>query len=242
MNAAKHYVRLPLKNAGNVRELGGHPCAKGSVTKWRAFLRGDDLSMLTEEEVSFLLDYGVRTVIDLRSHSECKAHPDPFAQVAAADYCHMPLGLDDVDDVTKMQVEDTAKFICKFYLDILGRQGASLQQILSRMANAREGCVLFHCSAGKDRTGILAALLLTMAGVSRGDIAANYEITYSYLKQSPRARQMLGHYPEGLARSDREYIEAVLDYIEEAGGIDAYLTYLGLTEENKIKLQMRICD
>ncbi len=242
MDADKYYVRLPLKNADNVRDLGGHLCAGGSVTKWRAFLRGDDLSLLTEEEIGFLLDYGVRTIIDLRSQSECSAHPDPFAQVGAVDYYHMPLGLDDVDDVTKMQVEDTAQFICKFYLDILGIQGESLRQILSRMANSREGCVLFHCSAGKDRTGILAALLLSIAGVPRGDIAANYETTYTYLKQSPKARRMLGHYPAGLARSDREYIETVLDYIEEVGGIDAYLACLGLAEEDKMKLQLRICD
>lgn len=93
------FVRLPLTNAYNVRDLGGYACRDGGRTRWHRLLRGDDLASLDSAEIEFLLGYGLGTVIDLRSQAECERRPSPFAVRTEVDYFCLPLGLDGVDDV-----------------------------------------------------------------------------------------------------------------------------------------------
>lgn len=94
--------------------------------------------------------------------------------------------------------------------------------------------MLFHCSAGKDRTGIISAVLLGAAGVSAADILANYEVTYTYIRENPVIARLSRSAPERRAQlySLREYMEGALDYVaRERGGFAKYLTDLGVSPD-----------
>ena len=227
------YVRLPVKNAYNIRELGGYPCYNPSgITKWRAFLRADDLSALDANDIEFLMNYGIRSVIDLRGKEEIQAHPNPFAKIKEADYISIPLISGTLSDITRESSTNSTNFIYSFYMDIITNEKTAIKNIMCAIANCAPGCILFHCTAGKDRTGIIAALLLGLAGVNQADIISNYEATYTYIKQNPTMIKHSKKVPEEFLYSKAEYIESVLDYINEFyGDIYSYLISTGISEE-----------
>jgi protein-tyrosine phosphatase len=223
------FVRLPVKHAFNVRDLGGYPCG-GGVTRWRTFVRADSLSAIDEDDINFLLEYGVDTVIDLRSADELAAEPEPALLKNKTAYHNIPLVSGNISDVTKISVQNGADFIPEFYISVLRREYRAITAALEAAAAAKK-CALFHCSAGKDRTGIVAALLLGIAGVPEQDILANYEVTYTYNRQSPAMVQYaaLAAQLQDQLYSRREYLERALIFISnEYGGLGNYLSQAGL--------------
>src|SRR5688500_8340242 len=150
----------------NLRDLGGHPTEDGGLTAWGAFVRGDTLCGLTETGRGALLGYGIRTVIDLRSSEEITREPNPFAALPhVVSYLHQPLN----DPATESRLSVTASATERYLLmvDAAGTAGR-LAAIFASMAGAPPGGVLFHCFAGRGRTGIVAALLFCLAGVGTG--------------------------------------------------------------------------
>jgi protein-tyrosine phosphatase len=227
-----NFVRLPLKNANNLRDLGGYAC-DGGVTRWKTFIRGDSLSALDAGDVRFLLDYGVKTILDLRAANEIAAAPEPPPLIERTSYHHIPLVSGDVGDATKL-ADAPPNFISDFYLSVVKQEQSALKAVLNAAASAR-GALLFHCSAGKDRTGIIAAMLLGIAGVSAPDIIANYEVTYTYIRNNPDMIRYAKAAPQALdlLYSRREYLEGMLDYITaEYGGIPEYLSAIGLPPDS----------
>jgi protein-tyrosine phosphatase len=216
---------LPLKSAFNARDLGGYPCESG-VTRWRTFVRADSLSALDEGDIKFLLEYGVDTVIDLRSADEIRAEPEPPALKEQTAYFNIPLVSGDIADITKLSLSDGARFLPEFYLFVLRQEHSALCETLT-VAAASKGCALFHCTAGKDRTGLIAALLLGVAGVSTEDILTNYEVTYTYIRKNPSIIKYAESAPQSREQlySLREYLEKPLQFItDECGGFEAYLS------------------
>jgi protein-tyrosine phosphatase len=216
---------LPLKGAFNVRDLGGYPCG-GGATRWRTFVRAGSLSALGGEDIQFLLEYGVDTIIDLRSADEVKAEPDPPALKEQTAYFNIPLVSGDIGDITKLSLPDGAGFLPEFYLSVLQGQHCALCDALTA-ASAAKRCALFHCAGGKDRTGLIAALLLGIAGVSAEDILANYEVTYTYIRKNPSIIKYAESMPYSREQlySLREYLEKPLEFImNECGGFEAYVS------------------
>ena len=234
-----NYIRLPLQNAYNVRDLGGYAC-DGGVTDWRAFVRADSLHRLSGDDVDFLLDYGIRTVIDLRSANELEDAPDPDGLKAFTDYHHIPLMSGNVTEVTTLPDGDPASFLGRFYLSTLKDETLAVRSVMEAIAEAREGGVLFHCAGGKDRTGITAALLLGLVGVARADILANYEVTYTYNSQNMEMSASASKYPVEYMYSRRESMEPALDYIAGFGSTEAYLRTVGVDERALGKIKARL--
>ena len=227
-----NYIRLPLKNAYNVRDLGGYPC-NGGVTRWKQFVRADDLGRLDECDMQLLINYGIRTVIDLRSANELAASPSPFASSDVVKYINIPLIPGEAADVTKLTEAPPADFLPNFYLLILKNGGNAIKKVMETIANAAAGGTLFHCAAGKDRTGIVAALILELAGVCRADIISNYEVTHTYIMKNPNFITQMNErkIPIEYIYSNREYLQPTLDYIAELGGIQSYLESIGVSAE-----------
>ncbi|MBM6798134.1 tyrosine-protein phosphatase, partial [Coprobacillus cateniformis] len=226
----QNIIRLPLDNAYNVRELGGYYTKDKQITQWHRFLRSDDISQLTNQDIQFLLNYGVNSVIDLRSQSECQAHPDSLMNIEGIDYYHLPFMSGDIDDVTKI-MDNLEQFdLGDFYVELL-KEKELVAQLLSLITDAKEGCLLFHCSAGKDRTGILSMLLLMIAGVSNVDIEANYQLTYTYLKEKPGLLDMMPSDMDlSCMYSKPETIRKAIDYIlDHYQDIETYLMNCGLS-------------
>ena len=174
--------RLNLTSTRNTRELGGYPAGRG-YTNWKAFLRSDAPVDLTREDVERLKDYGVSRILDLRAPEERERRPGFFPQKEiAVESVPFPPGPPPGDPAMTAQS----------YLDIALNY--------SRMAQAMEcllkapGCALFHCTAGKDRTGVVTALLMALCGVPMLDILADYQLSQAYLRGNTNAR--LRRHPE----------------------------------------------
>lgn len=238
-----HYNRLPLTHAFNVRDLGGYSAGDGLITRWRAFIRADDTGDLTADETDFLVEYGVRTVVDLRSLGEADARPNPFREVAEVDYHLLPLGPNQIEDVEVLARAATSSTLGDFYVALLAEYPTRIAAVMHTIADAREGAILFHCAAGKDRTGVMAALLLALAGVGESDIITNYSASYEHLMQNPAVRAYAGSIPSVLMESSPSSIHAALDWIaREHRSAAQYLDSIGVHEAERSRIIDRLCE
>ncbi|HLR68496.1 MAG TPA: tyrosine-protein phosphatase [Virgibacillus sp.] len=225
-NAKLNWVRLPLDRLENCRELGGYNTKYGEQIKWHTFLRSSNMSNLTQEDMAFLKEYGVKTVIDLREEDEIKAYQNPLAEMDFCNYHNIPFFAQQISKSNLFK----EPFLGDSYVKIL-EQIDSMKRIFDTIDQASEGCVVFHCMAGKDRTGILAMLLLGIAGVEKKDIISNYEVTYTNL-ESLHAYKDLYEYesiPKAFLYSRREYILRAYEHIVHSyQSFDHYLMAKGV--------------
>lgn len=217
---------IPFTGALNIRDLGGYASTNGRVTQTHRFLRAEGLNRLTGEDQEKLVQYGVRAIFDLRSDYERKETPDPvFPGIVHYDF---PL----LDRLNSAQAGDQIpNSMAEVYVGLLQNSGETFAEMLRQMLTV-DGCVLFHCTAGKDRTGLTAMLLLGAAGVPRETIVRDYEVSEVYL--APMIEKIIRENlaPAHLLDSKRVYLETALDWIEEnAGSIPLYLKQIGLTEK-----------
>ncbi|MCD5001588.1 tyrosine-protein phosphatase [Enterococcus saccharolyticus] len=227
-----NYVRLPLENTYNTRELGGYQTSNG-MTAWKTFLRSDDLKNLSENDLQFLVDYGVSTVIDLRGEKENQEGPHP--KESSFYYYNIPLAS---ENAVNMELPLADFRFEDFYIQMLLDKQSGIRQIFTILAEA-PNAVLFHCAAGKDRTGVVAALILGSVGVSNADIIANYQITHTYLSVNPSFAKSLAPMTE-LLRSDAEVMAATLAFIEQTfESIPAYLRQIGVTEDELAAIERK---
>ena len=196
-------------------------------------VRSDNLRSLTADGQEAMVAYGVTDVIDLRSEAEVASSPSPFASMApfagqAPAYRHLAL----VDDATMRKLGDASDMFDR-YLMMLEHRPDAFRDVFTALART-EGAAVFHCFAGKDRTGMVAAMSLALAGVDAGSIGADYAETDS---------QMATKYQEWLAAAPPEHLAAmrddlrcppermvaVLDQLDERwGGVEGYLEAAGM--------------
>lgn len=233
---------LPIKGTYNVRDLGGYAAAQGQ-TQWRRLLRADALHRLDAAGVDELIASGVNTVIDLRNSDELAHQPNPFRDHGDVAYHNISL----LDGLSPSLMAEGDVLLELYRLALIQRQSA-LHQVLQIIAYAPPGAVLFHCTAGKDRTGIVAALLLGAAGVDAELIVEDYARTASLI--APIVADITagavarGADPVGFARllaSDPATMVATLAFIEtEFGSVGAYLEGIGLAPAAIERLRNRL--
>lgn len=180
----RHLRRLALEKAINVRDLGGYPTADGGVTPFGRFYRSDNMSGLTRGDMDKLLEAGVRTVVDLRTPGEVREFPNCFEgePEVTVEYCSL-LG-ESTENFTGNAQSGFLRSLGESYTAMISRDASYFQELFQILARGvKRGAVLFHCTAGKDRTGVTAALLLELAGVYDVDIIADYTLTQVYLKE-----------------------------------------------------------
>jgi protein-tyrosine phosphatase len=239
--AARHW-RLP--DTHNIRDLGGYARNTGGVTQWRRILRGEALHYLREESVAELAKLKLALVIDLRGPHEISMTPHPFANHPSVAYRNIVL----FDALAPIAMGQTPFDMARRYCDALDSCGPQLAEVLRAIINAGNGIVLFHCTAGKDRTGIIAALLLSVAGVDRADIVEDYALTAEaegliddLRKRAIKAGGQPEHVDSVLA-SDAKTMMAMLNHLDAAhGGIHAYLASIGLKPSEVARLVDRLC-
>ncbi len=233
---------ISLENSYNVRELGGISRMDGKVTKFHSFLRGDDISNLSDNDIRILLDYGVKAIVDLRSYDEVLNNPDPILRMNDIRYINISItSYDDNDNMMKVMKINPKEYLPSLYIDILKIKKNEIKKVFDFIAEEDKGCVLFHCTAGKDRTGIIATLLLGLSLVEKEDIILNYEISYDYLKRSIAIEKISKTVPIEIMYSKREYIEKAIDYIfDEYGSFRDYLLSTGIDEYILDKISNRL--
>ncbi|MCQ6281655.1 tyrosine-protein phosphatase [Bacillus sp. EB600] len=239
-NAKLNWVRLPINSLENCRELGGYSTKFGQQTKWHSFIRSSDMSKLTREDITFLKEYGVKTVIDLRGEDEIQTHKNPLAEEDFCNYHNIPLITKSVSDITTHTFKDVS--MGDLYVDLLEQSGA-LKKIFAVIDQAEEGCIVFHCQAGKDRTGVLAMLLLGIAGVEKKDIVSNYEVTFTNLESIQQNERQYENIPREFLYSNREYILRAYEYILHTYlSVDRCLSAKGVAKEVIDRLRARMIE
>ncbi len=183
----RYMKHIPLDGAYNVRDLGGYSTIDGFATKWGLLYRGDALYRLTESDWQVLLERGVHAAIDLRSRSEVEANPivtptnvvyENFSLMREQDDISVSNAMPDVSTISMDKFMESMKLdYSKTLFDNLSCCVDILNAITKHLAH---GSVIFICTAGKDRTGIIAAVILYLCGVNREDIIADYIVSSTY--------------------------------------------------------------
>lgn len=225
----------------NVRELGGHPTLDGAKTRSHSLLRADDLVQLTDEGMQALADYGVRTVIDLRWPGEvaARSHRVAAGHAQGVRYHHISLLADDEMEWASLCGACTKEM---WKVAVLEHTRPQLRDVLNVIADAAAEPLLFHCVAGKDRTGLIAALLLALADVEPDAIAADYaastqHLTDAYLLRYPDLER--AEIFEAL-RCPEEGVHNMLSYLVQYGGAAGYLGAIGLSDAKIARLRARL--
>lgn len=167
----------------NARDLGGLPTRQGAHTTPGAFIRSGDLRFVTQAGWVAAWNAGVRTIVDLRNDDEVSRDHSlhPGATVVTLERVRLPLdGIDDVDfwaDLRRQGLDGTPLYLRSF----LDRKAERCAAVIRALARTAPGGVLFHCGAGRDRTGLVALLLLALADVEPEAIAEDYAASASRL-------------------------------------------------------------
>jgi protein-tyrosine phosphatase len=241
--------QIALEGAHNVRDLGGYATLAGAQTRWRSVLRGDALHRLTAADVERLLALGLVAVIDLRNNREVVAEANPFAAHSSVRYHNISL-FSALSPVEMMVLAQADFDMGDRYCQALDMCQEAIAEVLTAVAEAPEGLLLFHCSAGKDRTGVIAALLLANAGVDHETIAEDYALTgsasgplISILREKALARGLASGLVDVIVASDPQTMDRALAHLDDCyGGADGYLRQIGLGLTDIDSLKRRLCD
>jgi hypothetical protein len=245
----------------NVRDLGGLPAADGAATRFGSVVRSDSVEHLSPAGWASAAAYGVRTVVDLRivnernrfppltkapeSRGQRSDHDIRTVRVSVLGDPDPGLGrhLDAIGARHTLEVEATRAV----YAEMLDRFHVRFAEAVRVVADAGPGCVIVHCHAGKDRTGLVVALLLAVAGVTRDAIAADYAVSAGNL--SALAQEWIDEAGDAAKREQRRRIcsspaQAMLDVLAALdsghGGAEPYLTAGGLAEAELERIRERL--
>lgn len=221
---------IVLHGVHSLRDLGGYSFTRAdgtpAVTRSGVFLRGGSLSFLTGGDVRTLKRYGLTRIIDLRSPFELKLLPDRFCRGKHPEigYVSVPM----LDGINSHRIHDQVPDrMSDVYCGFLDNDAESIRQVF--LALDGEGCVLFHCRAGKDRTGVIAMLLLKLVGVDDATVVADYAVSDRYAGRTWNLQRIglriIARRPVGaLFKSAPEEMERTLSHLDrEYGSARAYL-------------------
>lgn len=225
--------RLALSGTANTRDLGGYP-TPGGVTAWGRFFRSDAPIDLTEADIQALRQRGLTTHIDLRTAGEIQRRKSALEGLPGFEY-------HPVDLCARMQMlPESEAGVPSAYFEMTC-QSEPMARVFRIIAGAKDG-VFFHCTAGKDRTGVVAAILLMLAGVGRADLLADYLLTTAYLRE-PLKKYLKTDpdVPAYIIVPKVEYMEGFLDQFNGAyAGARGYLESIGLSEEEIHSITQRL--
>lgn len=173
---------IPLEGAYNVRNVGGYATKNGKRTRWNTLFRADSLHALTHEDQRQLLDRDIRKIIDLRFRQEAERAPNVFAQSSYLSYVNQPLHEDQLAPIANPNLppQDLPQTIVEYYRMVLDKAGSGIKRVFDHLSAPRAFPALIHCTAGKDRTGMVIALVLGAVGVSDETIIEDYALTATY--------------------------------------------------------------
>ncbi|HZN14665.1 MAG TPA: tyrosine-protein phosphatase [Acidimicrobiales bacterium] len=232
---------VPLEGALNFRDVGGYIGRGGQTVKWGHVFRSDALHELTPADLEIVRGLGVRAIYDLRNSAERARQPTVIPGDEVTEIVHLTVG-DDPDGNQRETLElimsgelteADDQFMADLYAAMLLKGATTFGSLLTALSDAARLPALFHCAAGKDRTGVAAALLLSVLGVDEGVILDDYELSTVYrsnkridvLRPSIEAAGVDVEKVRPFLSARRPVLEATLRHLRsDYGGIEAYLT------------------
>lgn len=249
---------LPLQGGVNFRDMGGYATHDGRRTKWRHLFRSGQLSRLTPADEAHLADIGIHSVIDFRTAAEQEREPNVWAPAAGVAYwsrqhhehfgnlyAMVEAGIESVDHAREIMIGG--------FRHLPFQQAEAYAELLRRIA-AGGVPIVFNCTAGKDRTGGAAALVLAALGVPRETILADFHLTERAvdLKQALRRKPDPAHAayfkltPEisaAIGGAHPDYIAALLDEVNtRCGSIEGYMAELGFTASDRAAIRAALLE
>lgn len=234
MLTARH---LDWPDCRNARDLGGTPLAGDLTVREGALVRSDSHFYLTEAGLGALRAYGVSRVIDLRRGVELEQWPS----VLATDACYLHLPVQNPED------REDESTLAELYRALLDRRPKLFAAALTAIAEAPPGAVVVHCAAGKDRTGLVIALVLSLLGASDEVIAVDYALTDERLRTrydeliAAAADEAERKYWQSIRLADPANITGALQHLRDKhGGVANYLEIGGFTDTHRDALAARL--
>lgn len=219
---------LPLQGGVNFRDFGGYPTLDGRRVKWNRLFRSGRLSDLTDRDIEYLSGLDIVYCCDFRGQSERRKEPSRLpdnAQVTA-------LGIDPgkMESYVKPEPGKSISIQCiddmmrGIYVELASSHADEFSGMFRRLFELEHGAMLIHCSAGKDRTGFGAALLLSALGVPREFVVEDYLLSGRYFVPEQQVSQFSARYGGGMDRASvlamldvkAEYILGALNYMEDS--------------------------
>ena len=216
---------IQLEGATNFRDLGGYEASEGSKIRKGLIYRSDHLSNLTSSDFNVLNKLGIKTVCDFRSDNEMTENPSPFNQSSSPKLLHIPiktLGTQDLHELSSREgitSQELANALQSHYILYVNQHKKKYSSFLENIALG-EIPIVFHCFAGKDRTGFASLLLLGLMGVKKDVIIEDYLLTNKYFK-GPIINE---DWRDTSSEKLRPLFEARVDYINTAFS-EIYLSY-----------------
>lgn len=235
---------IALSGGCNFRDLGGLPARGGQAVKWRRLYRSGVLDRLTEEDCTRVAELGIGTIVDLRTSSERKLRPS--RAIAGADTWQRDYGSSNADHNRPLDhhaPEKLRRIMLAVYAGMLDEQAEGYRALLTTLATT-SAPVLFHCTGGKDRTGIGAALVLDLLGVDRAAIIEDYALTNLCLQRDAEVVDAVGQrHPREMRIADPAYLEAMFERLDgEFGGAAGYARHLGLDSDIAVRISAILLD
>jgi protein-tyrosine phosphatase len=234
--------RVPFKGVTNFRDLGGYPAGDGGRTRWGVVFRADALHRFTDADLAAYRRLGVRAVVDLRGDAERERAPNPVASHQLALLDANPVGPRPDPGALRERI-DGERQLALSYRRMLDNAGPLFGRLLTGLAQPDGLPAVFHCTGGKDRTGMTAALLLTWLGVPRQTVLDDYELTARWRTlehQGDTLRMLLAtgmahDAALGFLGAPRWVMAEALEALDaEHGGIEAYLRGPGRMREDTL--------
>lgn len=225
--------RIPFKKVTNLRDLGGYPTKDNKQTKYNRILRSNLPINMEEKEINYLIENNIKTIIDLRSKKEIELNKNDLDR-KEFHYYNIP--------ILGEKCPETEEKIPYQYLRMIDDY-KNINKVLKTIAKSQEG-VLFNCTAGKDRTGIIAMLILLLVNVYEEDIIADYAISSIYLQE--KIKLMKKNHPSMvhfIGESKMEYIKETLKlFHDKYNNIDNYMKTIGITKEQQEQIKRKLLD
>ena len=225
--------QIKLEKMSNTRDLGGYETQSGLYSRAHKYIRAAAPTYATAKDIQTLKDYGVKVVIDLRSDFEKECQPNPFTKEEGIDYYEVNL-FDSTKAAIVPEEVKTYKDLGGVYIYMLEGMKHKFKELFDIFVKYPYEGVMFHCSAGKDRTGVTAALLLDLIGCHEYDIVKDYSESYeNNLDINASLAEMMGNEEaKQYLKSSPRYMMELLDYLREHyGSAKEYLLEIGIKAE-----------
>lgn len=228
---------MPLPDVFNFRDLGGYAAADGQTVAWGRLFRSDDLSRLTEAGQKVFVELGIRTVVDLRRPEEV-AEDGRIPEFDGYAYQHIFLPHPHWPHAEFADTSARARYLADRYAELADHAAVGLGEALRTIAEAGNAPLVMHCIAGKDRTGTLSALTLSLLGVADDDVAEDFALSEA---AEPLYREYLRRTdPEAAAKRWQHIIvsprEAMVLFLAELrkrhGSVPEYAASIGVTADH----------